>query len=273
MSFTHGGDLFGKLCIELHIEIPHQMIPFLAAAFGGDTFAETFISEHGFADVYPPVIDQIDLNDFVTDAFEKGSEGHTEGIVPHMPQVLRLVGVGGGKLNKDFPSAVSGKFDPLHKSFNIGGACGKESGRGQSDIDKCLDSSHIGNIGMGGKKSGHSGDGALRTAAEFGDLETVDGKIPLLPRRTGFKNKGVFSCKGRELGPQCGLQIFKELHNIISFFYKVVLSTVVSPSSRGMMRYLPKAAGIRPLRPISSSQRSSGDSPSMATEPLMAEIR
>ena len=71
MCLTHSVDLFGKLGVELHIEVPHQMIPLLAAAFGGDALAETLVSKHGFADVDATVVDQIDLNYLMTDTLEK----------------------------------------------------------------------------------------------------------------------------------------------------------------------------------------------------------
>ena len=94
MRCTDSVDLFGKLGVEFHIEIPHQMIPLLAAAFRGNAFTETLVSKHGFADVDTPVVDQIDLHHIVTDALEERSQSHTQSVVADMAQMLRLVGVG-----------------------------------------------------------------------------------------------------------------------------------------------------------------------------------
>ena len=129
--------------------------------------------------------------------------------------MLGFIGVGSGKFDQHLPSAVSRERHPFQQSFNISGTGGKKGCRGESDIDKSLHSRHFGDVGVRLQKFSDRSHSALGTAAELGDFETVDGKIPFLPCWTGFKGKGLVAGKGGELGPQSGLQIFKELHRYV----------------------------------------------------------
>ncbi len=75
------------------------MVAFFAGTLGRLAVAEFQPRQHGFADVNAAVIDDIRLHHFPSVRLLNLSDGVTEEVIPHMPEVQRFVGVRRGVLD------------------------------------------------------------------------------------------------------------------------------------------------------------------------------
>ena len=199
-------DLILQKVIEFDVEIPHKVVPFDPGGFGGGSIAQSLIGKHGFADVDPPVIDQIDRHNIVSHPCQKGADTGSQGIVSHMSQMLGLIGIGGGKLHKDLFSFL---FRQKGGGENGRRLCDRipEEGMGfELHIDKGFHFFRFFHIAVGGKDLCNFCCDCIRGAFEgSGKAEAVDGYIPFHAFRAlfGGDDKIFFQDGSGEIFPKC----------------------------------------------------------------------
>ena len=77
------------------------MVALYAGRLGGLSVAELLIRKHGFAYMYTAVVYKVDLHDVCTAGLEDLAHALTNAVVPYMPKVQRLIGIGAAELNHD----------------------------------------------------------------------------------------------------------------------------------------------------------------------------
>ena len=208
-------DLPGERLIVIHIEFADQMIPFHPGGLRRAAVPEPLVGDHRLADVDSPVVDQIDLDHLMADPLEQRGQRHAERVVPHVPEVLRLVGVGGGIFDQNPPPLrlrePRGIQQPVHRRNRIP----MQRGGLDRHIDERFDHLHRLNVGVSLQKPGDRLRRADRIAAETADPETIQGKIPGHPVRTTFRHQGRRRRISGKLTPEKLLQIRQKnkLHN------------------------------------------------------------
>ena len=82
-----------------HIAVSHQVVAFLAGAFGGGAVKQLLPGIHALADMYAAVIHQRCLDDLVAARLEDAGHAVSQKIITDMTQVKGLVRVGGRELH------------------------------------------------------------------------------------------------------------------------------------------------------------------------------
>lgn len=141
-------DLLRKRLVVVDIKLADQVIPLHAGRFRRAAVAEPFIGDHRFADMNAAVIDEVDLNDIVTDPLQQRPQRHAERVVPHMAEMLRLVRVRRGKFDENPPAFALRQPPGLQQPLHIRNRIAVQRPRFQCDVHKCLDRLRLLDIGM-----------------------------------------------------------------------------------------------------------------------------
>ncbi len=79
--------------VESHIEITNQMISLLSGGFRSCILAPLLPGEHGFADMYSTVVDNVGFDNLMTVCLENLRQRITEKVVSDMTQMQRFIGI------------------------------------------------------------------------------------------------------------------------------------------------------------------------------------
>ena len=168
------------------------MVPLDPGGFRRNTIAEPLISDHGFADMDPAVIDQIDLGNIIPHPLEQRRQRHPQRVVPDMAQMLGLVGIGSGIFDQDLLPLIFRQQGFLKQPGGIGHSIPHQGFRLERNVHKSLHRLGGGNICVVLQKFHRPGGNFGRVPAEFGKTETVDGNITGHPvRATLCRDHGI----------------------------------------------------------------------------------
>ena len=195
-QFRPGGlqclDLLRKRLVVFDVELSDQMITLHAGRLRRAAVAEPLVRDHRLADVDAPVVDQVDFDHVVTDPLQQRSQRHAERIVAHVTEVLRLVGVRGGKLDQDAFALrlrqLCGFQQPFHRRHRIA----MQRTRLHRHIHKGLDHFDAFDVRMPFQKLRDGRRRLHRVAAEAADPEAVQREIAGHSRRAGFHRQRRF---------------------------------------------------------------------------------
>ena len=209
MGFAQFGDLLFQFLVVAHIEVTDKMVALLASGLRRAALAEALVGNHRLADVDAAVVDQIHLRDGVPRAFEDGGGAHADGVVAHVAEVLRLVGVRRGELNQDFTALGGGQQCVIHQRGLVGDGVPHQRGGLEGDVHEGLGDLDLLDIGMAGEELPDLLGNLHRILAQcLGKREAGDRHVAVKALRAQFG--GDFGYLGAQLLCEVVLQVFLE---------------------------------------------------------------
>ena len=93
-----------KGLLEADVEITDEVVALPTDRHGVDAFTPTLVREHRLADVYAPIVDEVDAPDIRAHRPKQRRDRRAEDHVARVPEVKRLIGVGRAVLDEDLPT-------------------------------------------------------------------------------------------------------------------------------------------------------------------------
>ena len=191
----------------LHVVIAHEVVALQARALRRIGAAEHPVGEHGLADVYAAVVDEIHLADGAARRGENTGKAFADGVVAEVPEVQGLVRVRAGEL-QHHPAPVQRRAAPVRGALRgyFREDVGDHRGRGKAHV-------HVGAFRRGrtcfrrAGDTGHAlchlgGDHRGALAEDLCEREHGKRNVPHLGtrRRLHHEQAGVDPCRPRLRG-------------------------------------------------------------------------